>query len=45
MPVNPAATGLVEGLNSALTAMFEDGTYAEIYERWFDNDLERVDRP
>jgi len=42
-PADPAQQGLVDDINSALAAMIADGSYAEIYEKWFDTDDLRVD--
>ncbi|RST74101.1 amino acid ABC transporter substrate-binding protein [Siminovitchia acidinfaciens] len=38
MAVKKGSTDLVEKLNEELAAMIEDGTYEEIYRRWFDSD-------
>jgi ABC-type amino acid transport substrate-binding protein len=42
-PADPAQQGVVDEVNSALAAMIADGSYAEIYERWFDTNDLRVD--
>lgn len=41
--INPRLAGLKADMDRALAGMLADGTYAEIYERWFDTDLARVD--
>lgn len=38
MAVKKGNTELVEKLNEELAAMIEDGTYEEIYRKWFDSD-------
>ncbi|MEA2002419.1 MAG: transporter substrate-binding domain-containing protein, partial [Actinomycetota bacterium] len=44
-PVNPALGGLVTDMNSALAKTIDDGTYEEIYLRFFDTPDYRVDLP
>jgi ABC-type amino acid transport substrate-binding protein len=35
LPVNPANEELLDAVNEALQGMLDDGTYQEIYDRWF----------
>ena len=44
-PIHVARTELDEAMRVTITAMLADGTYAEIYERNYDNDDLRVDLP
>jgi basic membrane lipoprotein Med (substrate-binding protein (PBP1-ABC) superfamily) len=43
--VNPALSDLLADMNTALTDMIADGTYADIYAGWFDTPEFRVDLP
>ncbi|NNF09063.1 MAG: transporter substrate-binding domain-containing protein, partial [Acidimicrobiia bacterium] len=42
--VNPELTELAAALQDTMNDMIADGTYGEIYDRWFDDDAYRVDR-